>query len=252
MASTAPGSRTPIWFRFAKEVFDRKLGKPHQKERLREEVRVEAPELQDIKGPRRHHQRRRGPHNISVALQYLSAWLGRERGGRHLQPDGGRGHGRDLAGSALASGSRTAPSSPTAALSIGTCTRSSATRSWPSSPPARSSCRRGASSTTWSWACSWSSSPCPLTSCSNEAGDPRRDASGAEAARPAAADPLSSASRRRWARRIATPGPSSSGPTSPTAWPASAPPLEWWCLPASTEEVVACVIACARSRPAHR
>ena len=31
----------------AKEVFDRKLGKPHQKERLREEVRVQASELQD-------------------------------------------------------------------------------------------------------------------------------------------------------------------------------------------------------------
>jgi len=35
----------------AKEVFDKKLGKPHQKERLREEVRVEARELQDTKVP---------------------------------------------------------------------------------------------------------------------------------------------------------------------------------------------------------
>ena len=60
----------------AKEVFDRKLGKPHQKERLREEVRVEAPELQDIKVPGGTISEGGVRNNISVALQYLSAWLG--------------------------------------------------------------------------------------------------------------------------------------------------------------------------------
>jgi malate synthase len=60
----------------AKEVFDRKLGKPHQKERLREEVRVEAPELQDIKVPGGTITEGGVRNNISVALQYLSAWLG--------------------------------------------------------------------------------------------------------------------------------------------------------------------------------
>src|SRR5882724_738230 len=60
----------------AKEVFDRKLGKPHQKERLREEVRVEAPELQDTKVPGGTISEGGVRNNISVALQYLSAWLG--------------------------------------------------------------------------------------------------------------------------------------------------------------------------------
>jgi len=60
----------------AKEVFDRKLGKPHQKERLREEVRVEASELQDIKVPGGTISEGGVRNNISVALQYLSAWLG--------------------------------------------------------------------------------------------------------------------------------------------------------------------------------
>ena len=60
----------------AKEVFDQKLGKPHQKERLREEVRVEAPELQDTKVPGGTITEGGVRNNISVALQYLSAWLG--------------------------------------------------------------------------------------------------------------------------------------------------------------------------------
>src|SRR6266446_5484415 len=60
----------------AKEVFDRKLGKPHQKERLREEVRVEARELQDTKVPGGTITEAGVRNNISVALQYLSAWLG--------------------------------------------------------------------------------------------------------------------------------------------------------------------------------
>ena len=60
----------------AKEVFDQKLGKPHQKERLREEVRVEARELQDTKVPGGTITEGGVRNNISVALQYLSAWLG--------------------------------------------------------------------------------------------------------------------------------------------------------------------------------
>ena len=60
----------------AKEVFDQKLGKPHQKERLREEVRVEAPELQDTKVPGGTITEGGVRNNTSVALQYLSAWLG--------------------------------------------------------------------------------------------------------------------------------------------------------------------------------
>jgi malate synthase len=61
----------------ATEVFDRALGdRPHQKERLREEVRVEARELQDTKVPGGTITEGGVRNNISVALQYLSAWLG--------------------------------------------------------------------------------------------------------------------------------------------------------------------------------
>ncbi len=60
----------------AKEVFDQKLGKPHQKERLREDVHVEASELQDTKVPGGTITEGGVRNNISVALQYLSAWLG--------------------------------------------------------------------------------------------------------------------------------------------------------------------------------
>jgi malate synthase len=60
----------------AKEVFDRKLGKPHQKERLREEVHVEARELQDTRVPGATITEGGMRNNISVALQYLASWLG--------------------------------------------------------------------------------------------------------------------------------------------------------------------------------
>jgi malate synthase len=59
----------------AKEVFDRKLGKPHQKERLREEVRVEARELQDTRVPGGTITENGVRNNISVAVQYLASWL---------------------------------------------------------------------------------------------------------------------------------------------------------------------------------
>jgi malate synthase len=59
----------------AKEVFDRKLGKPHQKERLREEVHVEARELQDTRVPGGTITENGVRNNISVAVQYLASWL---------------------------------------------------------------------------------------------------------------------------------------------------------------------------------
>jgi malate synthase len=60
----------------AKEVFDEKLGKPHQKEKLREEVRVEARELQDTRVPGGTITEGGVRNNISVAVQYLASWLG--------------------------------------------------------------------------------------------------------------------------------------------------------------------------------
>jgi malate synthase len=60
----------------AREVFQRKLGgRPNQKDRQREEVRVQAADLlsPDVPGGTVTEAGVRG--NISVALQYLSAWL---------------------------------------------------------------------------------------------------------------------------------------------------------------------------------
>lgn len=60
----------------AKEVFANVLGeKPHQKERLREEVKVTAQELLDVRVPDGNITEKGFRHNISVALQYLEAWL---------------------------------------------------------------------------------------------------------------------------------------------------------------------------------
>ncbi len=60
----------------AKEVFDRKLaGKAHQKDRLREEVRVTAAQLQDAQVPGGKITEAGVRNNASVALQYMSAWL---------------------------------------------------------------------------------------------------------------------------------------------------------------------------------
>src|SRR5438874_6224182 len=59
----------------AKEVFDRKPGKARQKERKREEVRVEARELQDTRVPGGTITENGMRNNISVALQYLASWL---------------------------------------------------------------------------------------------------------------------------------------------------------------------------------
>jgi malate synthase len=61
----------------AREAFDRKLGaRPHQKDRLREEVAVTARELLDFRVPGGSITEAGVRNNISVALQYLEAWLG--------------------------------------------------------------------------------------------------------------------------------------------------------------------------------
>ncbi|HKA87369.1 MAG TPA: malate synthase A [Haliangiales bacterium] len=61
----------------AKEVFDAELGdRPHQKDRLREDVRVTAAELQDTRVPGGTVTEAGVRNNISVALQYIAAWLG--------------------------------------------------------------------------------------------------------------------------------------------------------------------------------
>jgi malate synthase len=61
----------------AREAFDRRLGeRPHQKERLRQEVRVTAAELLDFRVPGGQITEAGVRNNISVGLQYLEAWLG--------------------------------------------------------------------------------------------------------------------------------------------------------------------------------
>jgi malate synthase len=60
----------------AKEVFDKELGKPHQKERLREDVKVQTSQLVDLTVPGGKITEAGVRNNISVALQYLSSWLG--------------------------------------------------------------------------------------------------------------------------------------------------------------------------------
>jgi malate synthase len=60
----------------AKVVFDEKLGeKPHQKERLREDVHVEGDQLIDFVVPGGKITEAGLRNNISVALQYMEAWL---------------------------------------------------------------------------------------------------------------------------------------------------------------------------------
>jgi malate synthase len=60
----------------AKEVFDRHLGeKPHQKHVLREEVDVAASQLLDFHVPDGRVTENGVRANISIALQYIDAWL---------------------------------------------------------------------------------------------------------------------------------------------------------------------------------
>jgi len=61
----------------AKEVFDAALGdRPHQKARLRDEVKVTDAELVDLRVPEGKITEAGLRNNVNVALQYLSAWLG--------------------------------------------------------------------------------------------------------------------------------------------------------------------------------
>ena len=60
----------------AMEVFQKALGdKPHQKERLREDVAVTASQLADLKVPGGTVTEVGLRNNVNVALQYLSSWL---------------------------------------------------------------------------------------------------------------------------------------------------------------------------------
>jgi malate synthase len=60
----------------AMEVFDEVLGeRPHQKERLREEVHVTAADLLDLRVPGGQVTEQGVRHNVNVALQYLDSWL---------------------------------------------------------------------------------------------------------------------------------------------------------------------------------
>ncbi len=59
-----------------REVFDAVLGdRLHQKDRLREDVRVSARDLLDVRVPGGTVTEEGVRNNVSVALQYLSAWL---------------------------------------------------------------------------------------------------------------------------------------------------------------------------------
>ncbi len=60
----------------ALEIFDRVLGdRPHQKERQRDDVQVEARQLTDLTVPGGQITEAGFRANVSVALQYLNAWL---------------------------------------------------------------------------------------------------------------------------------------------------------------------------------
>jgi malate synthase len=60
----------------AMEVFQKALGqKPHQKERLREDVAVTASQLADLKVPGGTVTEAGLRNNVNVALQYLNSWL---------------------------------------------------------------------------------------------------------------------------------------------------------------------------------
>jgi malate synthase len=59
----------------AMEVFERELARPHQKERLREEVSTTADQLLDVRVPGGTITEAGLRNNVSVALQYLNAWL---------------------------------------------------------------------------------------------------------------------------------------------------------------------------------
>ena len=60
----------------ALEIFDRVLGdRPHQKERQRDDVEVTAAQLTDLTVPGGQITEAGVRANVSVAMQYLNAWL---------------------------------------------------------------------------------------------------------------------------------------------------------------------------------
>ena len=60
----------------ATEIFDRVLGeRPNQKERLRDDVQVDAAELLDLRVPGGAITEAGVRNNVSVGLQYLDSWL---------------------------------------------------------------------------------------------------------------------------------------------------------------------------------
>src|SRR5687768_16303171 len=66
----------PDLVRVRREVFDRVLGKqPNQKQTLREDVRVSADQLLDVRIPGARVTAKGLRTNVDVALQYLDAWL---------------------------------------------------------------------------------------------------------------------------------------------------------------------------------
>jgi malate synthase len=60
----------------AKEVFDKKLGRPNQLDRQRPEVDVKASELQDTRIPGATISEAGMRNSISVGVQYIASWLG--------------------------------------------------------------------------------------------------------------------------------------------------------------------------------
>ncbi len=77
--------------------FDAVLGeKPNQKDRLREDVSVAAGDLIAIDTLDAKPTYDGLRNAVAVGIRYIEAWLRGPGRGRHLQPDGGRGHRRDL------------------------------------------------------------------------------------------------------------------------------------------------------------
>ena len=80
----------------AKEVFDQHMPQPNQYGKQRPDVNVTAKDLLDFQ-PEAPITEAGLRNNISVGIQYLGAWLARQRLRAGVQPDGGRGHRGDLA-----------------------------------------------------------------------------------------------------------------------------------------------------------
>ena len=87
----------------AREAFDAVLGdRPNQIDRQRDDVRVDAADLLDVAATPGEITERGLRNNVAVGIQYIAAWLRRLGRRRDQQPDGGRGHGGDLALAGLA------------------------------------------------------------------------------------------------------------------------------------------------------